>query len=153
MPIKTFRGLIADGGQDKIVLHTNNGSVGYKIKKFQIFPKTPGHTTSSESTVQLFTVEQATVPTTNPEVDFNDPTLLGVAYYQDHVDAAYPGSIDVVFDNMTFNQDIYVVHTSSTSSGVDGSMNYYIELEKFTLDLNQNTVATLKDIRNERQTI
>jgi len=27
-------------------------------------------------------------------------------------------------------------------------MNYYIELEQVKLDLNENTVATLKDIRN-----
>ena len=43
---------------------------------------------------------------------------------------------------MTFNQDIYITCKSS------GNMNYYMELEQIKLDLNENTVATLKDIRN-----
>ena len=148
MPIKSFRGLIADGGQDIVPLSTNNGSTGYRIKKLTIFPNKPGHTTSAESVVQIFSIQQTTVLTTAATVDFSDQTLLGVAYYQDHVDSAYPGSIDIVFDNMTFNQDIYITHTSSTTTGVDGDMNYYIELEQIKLDLNENTVATLKDIRN-----
>ena len=148
MPIKSFRGLIADGGQDIVPLSTKNGSIGYRIKKLTIFPNKPGHTTSAESVVQIFSIQQTTVLTTAATVDFSDQTLLGVAYYQDHVDSAYPGSIDIVFDNMTFNQDIYITHTSSTTTGVDGDMNYYIELEQIKLDLNENTVATLKDIRN-----
>ena len=51
----------------------------------------------------------------------------------------------VVFDNMTFNQDIDItmVDVNGTQAG-----NYYIELEQIKLDLNENTVATLKDIRN-----
>ena len=143
--------MIADGGQDIVPLRTNNGSTGYRIKKLTIFPNKPGHTTSAESVVQIFSIQQTTVPTTAPTVDFSNPTLLGVAYYQDHVDSAYPGSIDIVFDNMTFNQDIYITHTSGTSTGVDGDMNYYIELEQIKLSLDENTVATLKDIRNIEQ--
>ena len=42
MTIKTFRGLLADGGQDTIVLHTNDGSTGYRIVKFQLMPDAPG---------------------------------------------------------------------------------------------------------------
>ena len=42
MPIKTFRGLIEDGGQDTIVLHTNTGSMGYRIVKFELFAEEPG---------------------------------------------------------------------------------------------------------------
>jgi hypothetical protein len=45
---------------------------------------------------------------------------------------------------MTFNQDIFI--TLGSQSGA--SCNYYIELEQVKLDLNENTVATLKDIRN-----
>ena len=36
MPIKSFRGLLKNGTQDTVVLHTNTGSTGYRIKKFQI---------------------------------------------------------------------------------------------------------------------
>ena len=51
----------------------------------------------------------------------------------------------VIFDNEIFNQDIYITHTDNKNAE---SINYYIELEQIKLDLNQNTVATLKDIRN-----
>ena len=40
--VKSFRGKIASGTQDTIVLHTNNGSTGYKITKFQMIPEKPG---------------------------------------------------------------------------------------------------------------
>ena len=46
---------------------------------------------------------------------------------------------------MIFNQDIYVTHKDVA---VGQTVNYYIELEQIKLDLNENTVATLKDIRN-----
>ena len=51
----------------------------------------------------------------------------------------------IIFDKEIFNQDIYI--TSKTITGSDEA-NYYIELEQVKLDLNENTVATLKDIRN-----
>jgi hypothetical protein len=44
-----------------------------------------------------------------------------------------------------FNQDIYISNVDSIGSN---AMNYYIELEQSTLSLDENTVATLKDIRN-----
>ena len=47
---------------------------------------------------------------------------------------------------MKFNQDIFVTCDTGSTSGE--SCNYYIELEQIKLDLNENTVATLKDIRN-----
>jgi len=37
--IKTFRGLIPNDTQDTIVLHTNDGSTGYRIAKLEIMPK------------------------------------------------------------------------------------------------------------------
>jgi len=146
--IKTFRGLITDGGQDTIVLHTNNGSTGYRIVKFHLFPTGVGDITQ-ESVVMIWKVQQATVPTATATTDFSDNTLLsaaayvagsGVGSYQ-----TSPGYHYVVFDNEIFNQDIYVTHTDN--SGANG-INYYIELEQINLDLSENTVATLKDIRN-----
>ena len=46
---------------------------------------------------------------------------------------------------MTFNQDIYITLRCHNAAA---DVNYYIELEQVKLDLNENTVATLKDIRN-----
>ena len=142
MPIKTFRGLMADGVQDTIVLHTNDGSMGYRIVKFQLFPSEPGEH-YNEGTVKIYKVSPSNIDNT---VDFADNTLLAAGYYQDN--ATYPpASLQVIFDNEIFNQDIYITHVDvSAQSGAQ--LNYYIELEQVKLDLSENTVATLKDIRN-----
>ena len=145
MPIKSFRGLIKEGTQDIISLHTNDGSTGYRIKKFQLMPRAPGAETYN-SIVKIYSIDQGTVPTTGGTIDFSDQTLLAVAYLEDNASTAYTVGETIVFDNMTFNQDIYVTFTDNSSANI--SINYYIELEQIKLDLNENTVATLKDIRN-----
>jgi len=141
--IVSFRGRLVDGGQDTIPLHTTDGSTGYKIVKFHIFQQKPG-TLTQASTVQIFSIAQTTVSTTVADVDFFNNTLLAVASLADWSDRLLSQDV-VVFDNMIFNQDIYVTHTETAGSA---PCNYYIELEQVSLDLNQNTVATLKDIRN-----
>jgi len=146
MPIKTFRGQIADGAQDIIVLHTIDGSTGYRIVKLALFPTKPGGTNHIENVVQVFKTDQsANLVTVNPSVDFSDNRLLAAAYLVDDVNMASGPLEVVIFDGEVFNQDIYVTHTD-----VNGTLavNYYIELEQVKLDLNENTVATLKDIRN-----
>ena len=144
MPIKSFRGLIADGGQDKISLKTNNGSTGYRIVKFEIFPNNPG-TESSESTVQVFKVEQASVSTSAASVDFSNNTLIAAAFYAKSAGVDNADKEVVIFDNDIFNQDIFVTHTDTAATQ---AVNYHIELEQIKLDLTENTVATLRDIRN-----
>jgi len=144
MPIKTFRGLLADGGQDTILLHTNDGKTGYRINKFELFPHSPG-TQAQESIMLIWKTEQANIATGSGTVDFSDNALLAAGYYRQHSTTTAPATLDVTFDNEIFNQDIFVVHTNN--EGAD-SMNYYIELEQVSLDLNESTVATLKDIRN-----
>jgi len=147
MPIKSFKGKLTDGAQDTIVLHTNNGSTGYRIIKFQILP-VDGNT-AYEGTVQIFKVEQpmAAGITTTTEVDMDDNTLLAAAVIQQSITTQGGFMDSVVFDNEIFNQDIYIVHDEK-SAGAGAEINYYIELEQIKLDLNENTVATLKDIRN-----
>jgi hypothetical protein len=141
MRIKTFRGLIADGAQDTIVLHTNDGSTGYRIVKFEMMANNPG-TETNESTMKIYKISQTTV---DNAVDFSDNTLLGAGYYSDAANENYGWKGTVVFDNEIFNQDIYITHMETVGSK---AMNYYLELEQVKLDLNENTVATLKDIRN-----
>lgn len=140
MPIKTFRGKIADSGIDTISLHTNNGSTGYKIVKLQLIAARPA-SDSHESVVQVFSVPQTTA---SEDVNFNDQTLLAVGFYENN-SASTVSKVDIIFDNMIFNQDIYITHNEKAGSA---EVNYYIELEQIKLDLNENTVATLKDIRN-----
>jgi len=144
--IKTFRGLIVDGGQDTIVLHTNDGSTGYRIVKFQLMTWVAGHTSSeAESTVKIYKVEQSVVDSV---CDFSDNTLLGAAILGYDADISiYPPSLGpIVFDQEIFNQDIYITHKNQHPDLTP--VNYYIELEQMKLDLSESTVATLKDIRN-----
>ena len=142
MPIKSFRGNIADGSVDTISLHTNTGAIGYRIKKFQIITTNPSAGSDYASIVKIYKIPQTTV---DGVVDFSDNTLMGVAWSSG--DSATPNNFleTVIFDNEVVNQDIYLTH-KDTQTG--RSVNYYIELEQMKLDLNENTVATLKDIRN-----
>ena len=49
-------------------------------------------------------------------------------------------------NNEKFNQDIFVTVSDANAGSV--RCNYYIELEQMSLDLSEQTVTTLKDIRN-----
>jgi hypothetical protein len=141
--IKSFRGKIADNGQDKITLHTNDGSTGYRIKKFEAIPDAPG-VGSSNHILKIYKTKQSSITST---FDFSDQVLIGSVWLRDNVDSGYVGAIEsIIFDNEVFNQDIFVTHVDTVGTE---STNYYIELEQFKLDLNDNTMATLKDIRNE----
>ena len=128
--------------QDVVSLHTNNGAVGYRIKKFQTIQEDPG--TSTEHVVKIYSISQTTI---DEKINFSNNTLLAVSYLNagPSASSATVSNEVIIFDNMIFNQDIYI--TAKTLTGSDES-NYYIELEQMSLDLNQNTVATLKDIRN-----
>jgi len=139
MTIKTFRGLMVNDSMDTIVLHTNNGSTGYKIVKFQAFPFDD---TATESTFQVFSVAPATV---SNQCDFDDSTLLAALYFSAGGSQLYSENTTVVVDDQIINQDIYV---TLKGHNVASPLNYYLELEQMSLDLNENTVATLKDIRN-----
>jgi len=143
MPIKSFRGKIADNGVETISLHTNNGSVGYRIVKFELMAIDPMNN-NQESVVKIFSIPQTTAPTAT--IDFSDNTLLAAGFVESDNSGATPtfNEAAIIFDNMVFNQDIFVTHIEQGSDAV----NYYIELEQVKLDLNENTVATLKDIRN-----
>lgn len=150
MPVRSFRGLIADEGIQTISLSTNNGSTGYRIVKMEVFPEKPG-SVSQESCIKIFSIPQPDPTVTPPDstVDFSDNTLLATGFVSNDTSLEQKGLINanrvVVFDNTTFNQDIYITH----HDGLTGEKcNYYIELEQISLDLNENTVATLKDIRN-----
>jgi len=151
MPIKTFKGKFVNGTQDTVVLHTNNGNTGYRIKKLQLMPGIPGDTFEMEAVVQIFSIKQTTIPTggggDKATVDLSNQALLAVAYYQDNVSVSGNSSLDIIVDNMTFNQDVYVTFTNNVAADAS-ECNYYMELEQVKLDLNENTVATLKDIRN-----
>ena len=139
--IVSYRGLLADGGQDTIPLQTNNGLLGYRIVKFEIMGQKPG-ADDYEAVVQIWKVLQTTI---DAEIDFSNNRLLAAATYQGNAAAFnYPTTQFTIFDNEIFNQDIYITHKDLQNN----EMNYYIELEQMDLALDEATVATLKDIRN-----
>jgi len=138
--IKTFRGMLADGGQDRIRLQTIKGKVGYKIVKFQAIANLPG-TTAQESIIKIYKTSQSTI---NATVDFTDSSLLGVVLWQLSNNINYPQSETIIFDNEIFNQDIYLTHTETESTQ---NCNYYLELEVIPLDDKAAEYTILKDIR------
>ena len=143
MVVKTFRGLLADGGQDRIRLSSIKGKVGYKIVKFQIMPKLPG-SVAAEHIVQIFKVFQTSVPTVAPTVDFSDNALLAAATVGNSVNNRLLSNMEIIFDNEIFNQDIYVTHSEDNAAE---ECNYYIELEVIPLTDQGAEYTTLKDIR------
>jgi len=139
MPVKSFRGLIPNNETVKLNLATNNGAIGYKVKKFQIMPVRSYN--NYEITSKIFKVEPGTA---SSDVDLSDNTIVATAF-SGLADGKYAGAKTVIFDNEIFNQDIYI---TAVDNGGSQDCNFYIELEQIKLDLNENTVATLKDIRN-----
>ena len=123
MVVKTYRGLLADGGQDRIRLQTIKGKVGYRIVKFQVVGAAPG-TDNYESVVQIWREEQAAAVAT---IDFTDSDLLGVGLWTSSADSANrPAVMVIIFDNILFSRNIYVTQQCLQGS----SVNYYIELEE-----------------------
>jgi len=141
--IKTFRGLLADGEQQRIRLSTKDGLKGYKILKFQLMPQAPGQN-DAEHVVQAFSVERDTVPTSAPTIGFEDPTLIAAALTGNSTNITQNISQSIIIDNVTINQDIFVTHTEANGSN---KVNYYIELEQVKLSVDEAAVATLKDMR------
>jgi len=140
--IKTFRGLLADGGQDRIRLSTIKGKVGYRIVKFQVLSETPS-TTVNESTVKIFKNKQSSITST---INFTDTDLLAALYHKGSNVPSQPESpVIVIFDNQTINQDIYITHEDAEASAIN--MNYYIELEAIPLDDKGAEYMTVKDLR------
>ena len=143
----TYKGQLNVGEQEKINLSTNDGLTGYRINKFQIISAAPG-TGNHEYVGQIFLTDQT--GSISAEVDFSNADLLGVAYYTDNSSSAGnpPGAI-IIFDKETFNQNIFVNITDATGNTI--ACNYYIELEKFAIDINTSTFHTLKNIRSRTQ--
>ena len=139
--IKSFRGLLADGGQDKIRLSTKKGKIGYKIKHFVVLAQTPGTGGGHEAVVKVYKTKQTTI---DGAVDFSDHNLLAVDYYSDQDAPSYTAQSMVMFEQEIFNQDIYITGYDADGSN---SINYYLELETITLNDNQAAVSTLRDIR------
>jgi len=143
MVVKTFRGLLADGGQDRIRLQTIKGKVGYQIKKYQLMINSPGGA-NSEHCVKIFKTKQSSITVA---VDFTDSDLLaaGTASNTTSGYSQIYNPSTVIFDNQIINQDIYVTHFENHANE---PVNYYLELEVIPLDDAGAEYTTLKDMRS-----
>jgi hypothetical protein len=141
MTIKTFRGLLGDGQQERIRLQTLDGKKGYRIKKFELMLWKPG-IVIQESVVEIHSILP---PAPTGIVNFSNQTLLAAGVLQGHDSSAYQFTQETIFDGITFNQDIFITHID-----VDGtaSINYYLELETVSLDDVEATAVILKNFRN-----
>jgi len=84
--IKTFRGLLVDGGVDRIRLSTIKGKVGYKIIKLQLIQEAPG----AQDTETVVTVNKNTF-TPIATIDLSDSDILAVGFYGGgQIASAYP---------------------------------------------------------------
>jgi len=138
--ILSYRGLLADGGQETILLSTKKGEKGYRITKFQLMAIDPNE--NIENAVKIYKDLQSSV---SNDVDFSDNRLLGAGMIWSSTNQALIHENFIIFDNEIFNQDIYITNSSTVDAA---SINYYLELEVIKLDESQAMVATLKDIRN-----
>ena len=134
--VHSFRGLLADGGQDEINLERQNVNLAYRIVKFEGLPNTPG-VGDYESTLMIWRESQTSISTSAATVDFNDGDLLAaLVQLWSGYDTA---TSSVVFDNVLFSRNIYVTHTNTSGSN---SFNYYIEIEEVPV-----TASTLMQIK------
>lgn len=122
MTKKTFRGLLLDGGQDKIHLAGDKPEDGYRVTKFEIISSTPG-LTSVEQITKIYKTKQSAI---NATIDFTDEDLLGAAYWSVS-DTSQRGIGTIIFDGEVVNQDIYVTYKANAGSEANS---YYIELEQ-----------------------
>jgi len=124
--VHSFRGLLADGGEDEINLERQNVNMAYRIVKFEVIGNTPGiGAGSAESIVKIYRENQTSI---DALINFTDVDLLGAGYYIDSSSNTSPVSSVIIFDNTLFSRNIYVTH--SDVSGTGASCNYYIEIEE-----------------------
>ena len=141
--ILSYRGLLADGGQDTILLSTKQGEAGYRIRSFKAFSNEPGNEESS-NVLQIFKLFQTSL---TGVVDFSDNRLLAAIDYRQNNNEAYGITGEtIIFDQEIINQDIFI--TNTTAGGGTAKINYYLELEQIKLSEQEAMVATIQNIRN-----
>ena len=148
--IKTFKGKIPIGVQEKIHLSTADGLTGYKIKEFKIISSTPG-TGTNELVGKIYLTDQTNNITNT--IDFNETDLIAASF--SHVGESTGTTVSnsfsetIIVDPETFNQDIFVYITDVHGGAIPA--NFFIKLEQFKIDLTTSTYHTLKNIRSKSQ--
>jgi len=134
--VHSFRGLLADGGQDEINLERSTLNLAYRIIKFELLPNQIG-AGGGEHTCIIS--RESSLAATNT-VDFSDPDLLGAGFINNST-ASHTSPIVLIsiFDNVLFSRNIFV---SQYDNDGDRALNYYIELEE--VPVTPSTLMQLK---------
>jgi len=149
MPIKTFRMQLAGvnaGTQKTIRLKRIDGKTGYRIKSISCIQKSPG-AADNEGLIQIWSVKRTTAEVSIKTIDIEDATLLGVVYVSSDVSSdLMPEDKTIIFDEVVFNQDIFVTYIDVR--GINDPMNVELQLEQIRLDDVEATTVILKNFRN-----
>ena len=138
--IKTYKGQLPIGEQEKIHLSTNDGLTGYRIRDFKIVISDTS-TATYALVAQVFLTDQTGKITAT--IDFSKSDLIA-AIFQDSQQSYFNKEV-VILDKETFNQDIFITMDDATSATTPG--NYYLELETMDLSDIETTKLTLQCIR------
>ena len=123
--VHSFRGLLADGGEDEINLERQNLNVAYRIIKFQGASTTPG-AVEAANVVKVYRESQSSIDTT---IDFTDSDLIAAIDFRQHTNENYGVTANIIiFDNVLFSRNIYVTQKDQDGNGTP--LNYYLELEE-----------------------
>ena len=141
MSEKTFRIQVDDEGTGIVPIRRVDGSIGYQIKSMQVIPRDPTDN-NTEYIVKVFSTTGNAVSDT---VDFDDTSLIAVAYYSNSSTAG-SGPLDVlIFDDVIFNQDIQITASGDSTAT---PMNVIIKVKEMQLSIVENTLTTLRNIRD-----
>jgi len=120
--VHSFRGMLADGGQEEINLERQNLNLAYRVRKLQGINQTPG-ISDVEYIIKVYRESQSSI---DGVIDFNDTDLIACYFQAIGEERRGPGPISIV-DPILFSRNIFV-----TTADVAGSanINYYLEIEE-----------------------
>ena len=131
---------MADSTVEKINLSTNDGLTGYSIHKLELMPIDADE--DVESVLKIFATDPGTA---SNDINFAESTLLAAGVIRAGTGVSQPLTVTTVFENEKFNQNIFVTLKGNSYTR---DVNYYLELKESKLSLDEQTVATLTNIRN-----
>jgi len=139
----SFRGLLADGAQERIRIQGSVGSIAWRIIKFNLMLKTYTGNDRIHG-VSIWREEQSSVSTSTVSINFDDDELLAAAVASWDTTQPQLSAQAIIFDNQLFIRNIWITHTEESGGG---ECNYYLELEEVKLSaagMAQLSVATAR---------
>ena len=136
---------MADGEIVEVNLKSKEGKLGYRIKRFELM--FANVTDSIKSVVKIYNTNPfVTTGTPDGLINFEDQNLIAAGILSGKADQTqYPEDMVTVFDQETFNQNIFITHSEIAGNQ---PINVYLDLEQFTLNENEATYATLTSLRS-----